>query len=789
MRATLVALIGLVVCECRGAPAKPEGLAAEPVPTTSVRAPDAGPSDDPTQALLYQGMPRLSVVLDDPRLSEVRERELTRDWEGASRAMDAALASMPIDAPRRPSWTYVAGRLHLAAGDSVEATAAFEQFVSSVRDTDPARALRPYAAFHEAQTLVHLGRYDEALARARMSEEVAAHDEVELVVADAYVGKGDRAAAVPIWRSLLAANPRGLRWADTSLQLATALLDGVEGAPVLHAQEALDLATGVLVDAPSAAEKLDVAGLRARASLFLSRGVAPELTPEERAEQAQAWLDAAQPKKATEAADALLKSLRGDKHREAACKVAIVRAQAKPHGKWEEAADAWGVAINRCDAQDALVTALYYGAKASASARRLPEAVERFHRVEKLFPTHRLADDACLRAALVECDSGNETRGLAALASLPDTYPEGDMAGEALFRVALAKLVKRDLPGAQAALDRMLAAGLDGGRGTAGRGAYFRARVAQLAGDLDDARRRYAEVLARQPLGYYMLLAHARLRALNPEQARSVIEEGVAREQGMQFLTKEHPELASPSFDRFARLLEVGEFDSARREAHAGGLVADGVDPELLWTVAWSYDRAGAPDLGHSFTRSRLVDFREHWPAGRWRLAWEVAYPRVWQSLVGRESEAVHVPLPLTWAIMREESAFNPDAHSVADAIGLMQLIVPTARVTARGTAFPWDDESLRRPEVSIALGTRLLSSLRASFPANPALAIAAYNGGSRAVRRWLDERGGDDFDVFVERIPFEETRAYLKRVLSSQAAYAYLYAPGGLDEVLALIP
>lgn len=138
---------------------------------------------------------------------------------------------------------------------------------------------------------------------------------------------------------------------------------------------------------------------------------------------------------------------------------------------------------------------------------------------------------------------------------------------------------------------------------------------------------------------------------------------------------------------------------------------------------------------------------------------------------------------------MREESAFNPDARSVADAIGLMQLIAPTARATARGTQLPSDEEALRRPEVSIALGTRLLSSLRATFPAKPALAIAAYNGGGRAVRRWLADRGGDDFDVFVERIPFEETRAYIKRVLASQAAYAYLYAPQGLDELFAVLP
>jgi soluble lytic murein transglycosylase len=88
---------------------------------------------------------------------------------------------------------------------------------------------------------------------------------------------------------------------------------------------------------------------------------------------------------------------------------------------------------------------------------------------------------------------------------------------------------------------------------------------------------------------------------------------------------------------------------------------------------------------------------------------------------------------------------------------------------------------------VSIALGAKLLASLRTSFSANPALAIAAYNSGSGSVRRWLGERGADDFDVFVERIPFDETRNYLKRVLASEAAYAFLYAPKTLDELLAL--
>src|SRR6202007_2836044 len=99
-------------------------------------------------------------------------------------------------------------------------------------------------------------------------------------------------------------------------------------------------------------------------------------------------------------------------------------------------------------------------------------------------------------------------------------------------------------------------------------------------------------------------------------------------------VTQDHPELGSPAFDRFVSLLEVGEVDAARREASAGGLTAETADPAGLWTLACLCDRAGAPEIGHASARARLTEFRTHWPAGRWKLAWEVAFPRAWDTLV-----------------------------------------------------------------------------------------------------------------------------------------------------------
>jgi peptidoglycan lytic transglycosylase len=782
---TIVSLACVFVCACRGGNAPEARPAAEPSLQIAKPPADAGAARDVGLAIA-EGMPRLSVVLDDPRLSLARDLTLAKDDSGAAREVDRVRATVSLDARAECEWSYVAGRLHLSAGEASDAVTAFER-AASPADSGAPCALAPYARLRDAEALVRAGRYDEAVTSAQsVGDDMAARDETKLTLADALSCKGDRAGAVAIWRAFLAANPRGLRWVDLSLQLATALLDGVDGPPAAGAQEALERMTRVVVEAPLTAEKLDASTVRLRAATVAKVPLKP-FTPEERARLAQAWLDASQPKRAHEAADEALAAIpKGEgPHRAAGCSAAIVRAQASPHGKSEDLAAAWGAAISRCEKDDAQVIALYYGARASATAHHYPEALARFEKVEKLFPKHRLADDARFRSALLVEDEGDDARAVTMLESIPDAYPQGDMGGEALFRVALEKLEKHDLDGARTALDRVLVLAPDAP--VARRADYFRARVAERAGETEDAKRRYASIVTDSPLDYYMLLAYARLRAMDDPLARSTLEGAVAREPAGPLVTNDHAELGSPAFDRFVGLLEVGEVDAARREAGSGGLAAEGVDPEVLWTIAWLYDRAGAPELGHSFARGRLAEYRTHWPAGRWKLAWEVAFPRAFDAVVTRESDSTRIPAAMTWAIMREESAFNPDAKSVANAIGLMQLMAGTARLVAHDAQLPFDEQALHRPEVSIALGTRLLSSLRATFPLHPAFAIAAYNGGSNAVRRWLVQHGTDDFDVFVEHIPFDETRNYVKRVLSSEAAYAYLYAPAALDEVLAM--
>ena len=759
----------------------PSGSSPSPPLVTNTPASEVKTAAPAAKAAMT--LPTLHVVLDDPRLARARELERAKDPGGALQALRAV---RPVDlAPTdRCAWDYVEGRLAMAANLTADALTAFELAMQ------PACALSSYATLRSAQALARSGRADDANTRANSvpDDVVAAKDEAKLVVAESLAAKNDRAGALPLWRAWLAANPHGIRWVDTTVRIATALLDGVDGPADAHAREAYDLATKIVVEAPKLADSAGAVAARSRAVALLHPKdpfVTEALSDLERAKQAQAWLDTGEPNRAFELASAVFSSA---KTGAGACAAAVTRANAAVKAKGVKL-DGWNDAVTACEKDDQLVNALYAGAKAKAS-KEPKLAIDWFGRVETQFPQHRLADDARYRSALLVAqspDEGHEARAEQMLRSLPDTYPAGDMRTEALFHVALGKMQHGDWEAAKPLLDRSVELAPDDRHwATAGRAEYFRARAAASTGDVEGARTRYQKIVERYPLSFYMLLAYDRLAQTDGAAAGKVLKDAAARDQGEAFPSRVHPLLTSASFARFGHLLEVGDVDAAKREVNASGALADGVDPEVVWAIGALYNQAGLFEVGHSFSRGKLTDHLEHYPEGKWRSEWEIAYPRAFEPYVVKACADNTLPTPLAWGIMREESSFVADVRSHSNAIGLMQLIPPTAKWMATGTNLPFDDASLKRPDVSLALGTKLLAKLRQTH-GHPALAIGAYNAGGGAVERWVTAKNSDDIDLFVELVPYDETRNYIKRVLSSQAVYAYLYDPTALREPLGM--
>jgi soluble lytic murein transglycosylase len=162
----------------------------------------------------------------------------------------------------------------------------------------------------------------------------------------------------------------------------------------------------------------------------------------------------------------------------------------------------------------------------------------------------------------------------------------------------------------------------------------------------------------------------------------------------------------------------------------------------------------------------------------------EILYPLAFWPKVSSSADDYGMDPYLLLSLIREESRFDPRALSPAGAVGLMQLMPQTASTTARELRIPLaGPRSLRDADLNITLGAHYLSILLKQFGSVPA-ALAAYNAGGSRVTQWLSENDYEASDEFIEDIPFEETRNYVKRIVSSYFHYRLTRPPAGGSEI-----
>lgn len=151
----------------------------------------------------------------------------------------------------------------------------------------------------------------------------------------------------------------------------------------------------------------------------------------------------------------------------------------------------------------------------------------------------------------------------------------------------------------------------------------------------------------------------------------------------------------------------------------------------------------------------------------------DLRFPHPHQQLFAQHAVKNGLDLSFPVAIARQESAFLHNAQSRVGARGLMQLMPKTAKATARKHKVKYSGTSqLSQPELNITLGSAYLGDMFKRFNHNPAFAAAAYNAGPHRVDRWLKERGDLPLDIWIETIPFTETRNYVQNVLAFRVIY-----------------
>jgi soluble lytic murein transglycosylase len=232
---------------------------------------------------------------------------------------------------------------------------------------------------------------------------------------------------------------------------------------------------------------------------------------------------------------------------------------------------------------------------------------------------------------------------------------------------------------------------------------------------------------------------------------------------------------AEAELRRIAILIEAGLLEEAQIEAKILLGKARSLDDRLeiahLSTAAGDFHRAERVVLGPY--AERLARGPE---PGREELWW-YAWPTAFSDLVAAASWGRSIDPALLNAVMREESGFRPRALSTAGARGLTQIMPATGERLAESLGLPdFQPDDLFTPASNLLLGAHYLEELVERFDGRISAAVASYNAGPGIVARWIEKRPSDEDDEWVEAIPYDQTRKYVKRVLRSQQAYRVLY-------------
>ncbi|NUN13742.1 MAG: transglycosylase SLT domain-containing protein [Myxococcales bacterium] len=425
---------------------------------------------------------------------------------------------------------------------------------------------------------------------------------------------------------------------------------------------------------------------------------------------------------------------------------------------------------------------LFFGGQSLFRSGKNNEALDYFESLHELFPDVSYNDDALIYEAQIYGEQSSLQKRKQTLERALRDYPEGDMRDEASWLLLWDAYQSGDMDETVRVADRLLQ---DNPREnlpwSEGRTLYWKARALSRMKQTEGARLHYRKTLEEYPLSYYAHLAYARLVELDgPDEADRMFQEVVFLDPAP---TRSVTDNADPAlfqqepFLRGTELIRVGLLQLAVEEFSR--LKTDEAE-NTAWAVAQLYDSANAHNVSHNIARRKYPGFRRHYPKGPHAQKWAIAYPRPYLTEVTKGANEAAIPEGLVYGIMREESGFNPTIESWANAVGLMQLLVPTAQnLVSTAELLPGekiDRTRLHDPELNVRLGARFLGQLSRRL-GHFALAAAGYNAGLGGAQSFLNSRPGLQLDEFVEFIPYRQTRRYVASTMSSFGTYTYLYS------------
>jgi soluble lytic murein transglycosylase len=305
---------------------------------------------------------------------------------------------------------------------------------------------------------------------------------------------------------------------------------------------------------------------------------------------------------------------------------------------------------------------------------------------------------------------------------------------------------------------------------------YWLGRVSERSGNPAHARAFYNKALTRFPETYFGFASADRLAKL-----------GTGEENPPDFLDKIPPPPPLRPFDepippsateRWARAqaLRAIAFDSSAEQELKNAFFATGSPRFLIEAAQAAFDQ-GHFAAGMALARVAVPSFDSRKSSELPLNTWKALYPLPYESPIRRESGKNGLDSMVVAGLIRQESTFQADVVSHANAYGLMQLLPKTAKILAKQKKMKYAKLKLFDPEYNIELGTFYFRGL-VDLTGAPEYALAAYNAGEDRIALWKSERTYEEIPELVESIPFSETRDYVQIVLRNAAVYRMIYSP-----------
>ncbi len=454
-----------------------------------------------------------------------------------------------------------------------------------------------------------------------------------------------------------------------------------------------------------------------------------------------------------------------------------------------------GRAMERLGNKDGAVDAYGQAARASGTKYR-GEALSRIARISwnrddnaktaellnkilKEYPQPDFAAPAVYMLGRLDESAGRRAEAVKKFERVAAVYPASPSAEIALWYAGWLRFMDGDYASAENTFQRL--ADRDENSNAAPMALYWIIRSRQARGT--DSAAPLERLLKKYPLSYYSLLVNGgginyRAAAELPPPVDAELSEIVsARIRGGMGLFARKPPLSAKGAWAYAAAeawLQIGFTGRARELLDMVSAETPWRRENRTWMAIQYYDAEcfqcvfrEADTILKETPEKEYLDFLSLliFPVAHWRA-------------VADEAAANKIDPFLILSVIRQESIFDPEIVSIADARGLMQVIPPTAARIARELGMEsFTADQLQIPERNIAIGARYLAGLVKNEKGDLPLALATYNAGPNPVAKWKGRFPMDDTAVFIERIPYTETREYVKKVLRNYGFYRKVYA------------